>query len=227
VEWNFVFNLATALGLGCLIGLERQWRHHPAGLRTNTLVTLGAAMFVSMTALMDEHDGKTRIVSYVVSGLGFLGGGVILRDGVNVMGLSTAATIWCCGAIGALAGAGFRMQALFCTGVVLLVHLALRPVALWLEERNRKATDVETYYRLRVTCNHPSEALVRSIMMRHIGGHPKMTVQGISTEEIENKRVVIAEIYAAERSNRFMEDLVARLSIEPDVKGVSWSRVQP
>jgi putative Mg2+ transporter-C (MgtC) family protein len=226
VDWPFVFNLATALGLGALIGLERQWRHHPAGLRTNTLVALGAAMFVSMSNLMDDSS-KTRIVSYVVSGLGFLGGGVILRDGMTVMGLSTAATIWCSGAVGSLAGAGFRLHAVVGTVALLFVHLTLRPVALWFEERKRKATDVETYYRIRVTCQHPREAIIRTILLRHVGGHAKMNIQGLSTDEADSERVVVlADIYAAERNDRFMEDLVARISIEPDVKAVSWSRVQ-
>ena len=106
-ELTFGLNVGAALLMGILIGAERQWRQHPAGLRTNALVALGAGLFVSLSLLMKDEGSPTRIASYVVSGLGFLGGGVILREGLNVRGLNTAATIWCNGAIGSLCGAGF------------------------------------------------------------------------------------------------------------------------
>src|SRR4051812_36638815 len=95
---SFVTNIVAAAFLGMAIGLERQLRPHTAGLRTNTLVSLGAALFVSLSLLMEETSSPTRMASYVVSGLGFLGGGVILRDGLNVKGLNTAASLWCSGA---------------------------------------------------------------------------------------------------------------------------------
>jgi putative Mg2+ transporter-C (MgtC) family protein len=225
--FTFILNVAVALLLGILIGLERQWRQHPAGLRTNALVALGAALFVSMSLLMDDKNNPTRIVSYVVSGLGFLGGGVILRDGMNVKGLNTAATIWCSGAIGSLAGAGFLSQSAIGTAAILFVHLALRPVVRQIESRQRTAVDVETYYRLRVTCQHPQEAVIRAILLRHIGTQPRMSIQGLSTEDTEADRtVVVADIFAVERNDRFMEDLVARISIEPEVKAVSWAKGQ-
>src|SRR6516162_622581 len=143
---KFLLNMAVALALGTVIGLERQWRQHQAGLRTNTLVALGAALFVSLSRLMDDEASPTRIASYIVSGLGFLGGGVILRDGLNVKGMNTAATIWCTGAVGTLAGAGFLFEAVAGTAAVLTVHLGLRPVVCWIELRTKTTTDVETYY---------------------------------------------------------------------------------
>jgi putative Mg2+ transporter-C (MgtC) family protein len=181
VDWTFAVNVGVALLLGTLLGLERQWRHHPAGLRTNALVALGAALFVSMSRLMDDQNSPTRIVSYVVSGLGFLGGGVILRDGLNVKGLNTAATLWCSGAVGSLAGAGFGWQAAFGTMLVLVVHGALRPVVRRIETYNRTASDVDTYYRIRVVCQHGQDAVIRMVLLRHVGGHPRMSIQGIST----------------------------------------------
>jgi putative Mg2+ transporter-C (MgtC) family protein len=225
-SWAFTLNMVVALALGILIGLERQWRQHPAGLRTNALVALGAALFVSMSRLMDDQGSPTRIVSYVVSGLGFLGGGVILREGLNVKGLNTAATIWCSGAIGSLAGGGFLLQSAIGTAAILFVHTALRPLARLIEARKRTAIDVETYYRIRVTCQHPHEAVIRTVLLRHVGGHPKMSIQGLSTEETDPDRtVVVADIFAAEKNDRFMEDLVTRISIEPDVKSVSWEKL--
>src|SRR5438309_1508438 len=109
---RFALNVSAAWAMGLALGLERQFRQHPAGLRTNALVSVGAAMFVSLTKLMGDGDSPTRIASYIVSGIGFLGGGVILREGLTVRGMSTAATLWCTAAVGTLCGAGFAWHAL-------------------------------------------------------------------------------------------------------------------
>jgi putative Mg2+ transporter-C (MgtC) family protein len=222
---TFLLNIVVALALGTVIGFERQWRQHQAGLRTNALVALGSAMFVSLSRLMGDEGSPTRIASYIVSGLGFLGGGVILRDGLTVKGMNTAATIWCTGAIGTLAGAGFSVEAVAGTAAVLAVHLGLRPVVRWIEAHTKITTDVETYYRLRVVCAEGEGAHIRAILLRHIGGHARMSVQGISTEEDEKEgKVIVAEVYALERNDRALEEIVARLSIEPEVTAVSWQR---
>ena len=131
----------------------------------------GAALFVSLSHLMDDTNSPTRIASYIVSGLGFLGGGVILRDGLTVKGLNTAATLWCTGAVGTLAGAGFHQEAVVGTAAILIVHLGLRPVVRWVDLRAKLPADVEVYYRLRVTCAEPQSGHVRTIIARHIGAH--------------------------------------------------------
>src|SRR6202023_3811215 len=101
----FVLRLGAALLMGVCVGLERQWRQRMAGSRTNALVAAGAAAFVMCGLLIDnDPSARGRIVSYVVSGVGFLGAGVIFKDGANVRGLNTAATIWLSAAIGALSG---------------------------------------------------------------------------------------------------------------------------
>jgi putative Mg2+ transporter-C (MgtC) family protein len=222
---HFLLNIAVALALGTAIGMERQWRQHQAGLRTNALVALGAALFVSLSRLMDDENSPTRIASYIVSGLGFLGGGVILRDGLTVKGMNTAATLWCAGAVGTLAGVGFPLEAIAGTVAVLGVHLGLRPVVRWVDAHTKITADVETYYRLRVSCADGEGAHIRTILMRHISGHPGMSLQGISTEEDEKQgRVIVADVYSAERNDRALEQITARLGIEPEVTGVSWQR---
>src|SRR2546429_6939010 len=99
-------NLAVAFCLSAAIGFERQWRNRLAGLRTNTLVALGAASFVVFAALVPGEGSPTRVAAQVVSGIGFLGAGLIFREGMSVRGLNTAATLWCSAAIGVLAGGG-------------------------------------------------------------------------------------------------------------------------
>ena len=228
MQWQVLLNVAVALVLGMAIGLERQFRQRTAGLRTNTLVCVGAALFVSLGVL--QHDDSTaiaRMASYVISGIGFLGGGVILREGFNVRGMNTAATLWCSAAVGVLAGTGFLVEAALGTAAVLIVHLGLRPVAVLLEKRLQLMAGVETNYRIKVTCQHPHEALVRAVFLRHINSQPRMTLQGLSTQPATESgdTNVIADVYAAERDDRIIEGVVARLSIEPGVSAVSWERV--
>ncbi len=105
-------NLAVALSCGAVIGSERQVRQRMAGLRTNALVALGAAAFVIFSMLFPTEVSPTRVAAQVVSGIGFLGAGIIFRDGFNVHGLNTAATLWCSAAVGLMAGAGAPLFAL-------------------------------------------------------------------------------------------------------------------
>ncbi len=103
---EIAIRLGTALLIGTVIGFERQWRQRMAGLRTNVLVALGAAGFVIFSLNVAGNDSPTRVAAQIVSGIGFLGAGVILREGINIRGLNTAATLWCSAMVGTFAGAG-------------------------------------------------------------------------------------------------------------------------
>jgi putative Mg2+ transporter-C (MgtC) family protein len=224
----FCLNIGGAALLGVAIGLERQLRQHPAGLRTNTLVCVGAALFVSLSTLIAPESDRTRVAGQVVSGIGFLGGGVILREGLNVRGMSTAATLWCSAAIGVLAGAGLLAEAAVGTACILIIHLALRPVVMAIDARMKSATAVETSYRLRAVCTSEQASLIRTIILRHINGHPAMTVQGLTLQDTDKPgaTAVLADIYSHERNDKFLNDVVSRLSLEHCVTSVSWERVR-
>lgn len=120
--------IAIAFVLATLIGAERQWRQRSAGLRTNVLVAVGAAAFVSLGMRLNGQAGAVQIAAYVVSGIGFLGAGVIMKDGAQVWGLNTAATLWCSAAVGALSGVGFAAEAAVLTLAVLAGNTLLRPL---------------------------------------------------------------------------------------------------
>ncbi len=122
-----VLNLGAAVLFGSLIGLERQWRQRLAGLRTNALVALGAATFVVFESLFTTGD-PTRVAAQVVTGIGFLGAGIIFREGASIHGLNTAATLWCSAAIGVLAGTGAFLPAFVATMFVVGINLLLRTV---------------------------------------------------------------------------------------------------
>ena len=223
----FLENIGAALLMGVAIGLERQLRQHPAGLRTTALVCVGAALFVSLGVLTEGAVvGPPHMAAYVISGIGFLGGGVILREGLSVKGMNTAATLWCSAAIGVLAGAGLLLYALAGTVTILALHIGLRPVSDWIDRRQKKASDVETSYKIHVVCLGKDEGLVRTILLRHVNAHPTMTVHGISTQDAADAEQthVVVEVYSSERNDRAMQDLMSRLNIEPGVKSVRWEK---
>ena len=144
--------LATAFVLGTMIGFERQWRQRNAGLRTNVLVAVGSAAFADLGLRLLSADGATRIVAYVVSGIGFLGAGVILKDGASIRGLNTAATLWCSAAVGAFAGSGMPAEAAALAFFVLAGNTLLRPLVRWVDRRPVASGDSEAVYRVHAIC---------------------------------------------------------------------------
>ncbi|MBV8638136.1 MAG: MgtC/SapB family protein [Candidatus Eremiobacteraeota bacterium] len=125
---GFLARLAFSAMLGLIIGYERQWRGRPAGAHTTGLVAAGAAIFAAIGPVLEGATAE-RIIANIVTGVGFLAGGVILRDGVNVTGLNTAATIWSTAAVGALTGVGLYREAFAGTIAILAVNLLAEPIA--------------------------------------------------------------------------------------------------
>ena len=141
-------NLFVAVCLGAAIGLERQWRQRLAGLRTNALVALGAAIFVTYSRVVSDEEGAARMAAQVVSGIGFLGAGVIFKEGLNVRGLNTAATLWCSAAVGLLAGEGFALYALL--AAVLVIGRQHPPAA----DRALHKSSADRFHRGRAPLSH-------------------------------------------------------------------------
>jgi len=137
---EFSFRLFAAFGSGLLIGLEREWHHKSAGLRTNILVAIGSALFVLLSINLTEAGGDvTRIIGQVVTGIGFLGAGIIFKEGMNVHGLTTATTVWCASALGCTAAAGFYFESLIGTIVVMTVNSLSIPMDRWMLRRKKAA----------------------------------------------------------------------------------------
>jgi putative Mg2+ transporter-C (MgtC) family protein len=222
---RFFLNLTAATGLGASVGLERQWRQRMAGTRTNALVAAGAAAFVMAGILVDNDPAAAgRVASYVVSGVGFLGAGVIFKDGANVRGLNTAATIWCSAAIGVLTGFGHLTLGLILVLVVLLTNIALRPLAYKLHPVLPAAEASETLYSIHMTCPEADEVRMRSLLLATIS-QSKVSLQGIhSVDDPGTGQVRLsAEISTLGRQNSEVEMIALRLSIEPGVSSLSWS----
>ena len=221
---HFAIRLGLALILGAFIGAERQWRQRMAGLRTNALVAAGAAMFVMLTALTTRAaDDSFRIAGQVVSGIGFLGAGVIFRDGLNVRGLNTAATLWCSAAIGVLAGAGYVVHAAIATAFVVFVNLLLRPIVKFINRQALASTELEMGYLVVIRCRSPDEAHIRALLLQSFVSSG-LTLRRLDSNDLNGSgRVIVsAFVTAHQRVDAGVENIVGRLSLEPTVSAARW-----
>jgi putative Mg2+ transporter-C (MgtC) family protein len=160
--------LLTAFTLGGLIGFERQWRQRTAGLRTNVLVAVGAAAFVDLGLRMMGPEGSVRVIAYVVSGIGFLGAGVIMKEGTQVRGLNTAATLWASAAVGAFAGCGQLLEAALVAVFVLSGNTLLRPLVNYVNRRPISSEGTEALYRVHVTCHPEAVSDARDLLFEEL-----------------------------------------------------------
>jgi putative Mg2+ transporter-C (MgtC) family protein len=216
-------NLAVALGLSAAIGFERQWRNRLAGLRTNTLVALGAASFVTFAALIPGEASPTRVAAQVVSGIGFLGAGLIFREGLSVRGLNTAATLWCSAAVGVLAGAGYPAYAALATGFVVFVNLLLRPIVSFINRQPLTSTELEIGYLVSVACRSPDEAHVRALLLQGLAGTGLALRRLESSDVAGTERVAVCALVTAHQNvDSDVEKIVGRLSLEPTVSAARW-----
>jgi putative Mg2+ transporter-C (MgtC) family protein len=225
-DTEFVIRLVVAMSLGSGLGLERQWRQRMARLLTNSLVSIGACSFVMLSIMMQGDSSPTRVIAQVVSGIGFLAGGVILRDGTSIRGLNTAATIWCTAAVGALTGAGFLSKAFIVALVVLFAHLFLTPLG---EIVNQIASDngqeSECYYNCTFVCNHKEEKYVRGIFLKSLKETNNFEICSIHSEKLMGVDIEVrieAEIIAKTRKDQELDHIISHLSLESGVKKVTW-----
>jgi putative Mg2+ transporter-C (MgtC) family protein len=214
--------LAVALLLGSLIGFERQWNQKMAGLRTNALVALGSCGFVVFSVLVGQGD-PTRVAAQVVTGIGFLGAGVILREGINVHGLNTAATLWCSAMVGTFAGAGYLLPSLVAAVFVVGTNLFLRPLVRRVNRFTITAVDAETQYTVEIVCKAADEAQMRSVLLQALS-HAGLGLRRLDSQDVADasKVTVTAQAVAAKRNDAALEQIVGRLSLEPNVSAATW-----
>jgi putative Mg2+ transporter-C (MgtC) family protein len=224
---DFVIRLVLAFILGASIGLERQWRQRMAGLRTNTLVATGSALFVMLSFMIVNDSNPSRIAAQVVSGIGFLGAGVIMRDGLNIRGLNTAATLWCSAAIGTMTGAGFLAESAIGAGAILIANTLLRPLANKMNKTPSVATEEEIQYYINVVCRTEFEAQVRVLLLQEINNENLM-LHALHSEDLEDQTKVIVEarlLSTAGRVDHTVEKIVSLICLEAGVTAVSWKIV--
>ncbi len=218
-----LFALAVAFVLGTAIGFERQWRQRSAGLRTTVLVALGAAAFADLGLDLSGNDGAVRIVAYVVSGIGFLGAGVILKDGTSIRGLNTAATLWCSASVGTFAGAGRPAEAAAVTAFVLAGNTLLRPLVDWINRRPITEGTTEANYRVYATCDRANVADVRDLLDEVLSraSYPVREVEIMS--ESESQVELEADLIPTTAEAAELDGVVEELERSPLILSATWT----
>ena len=215
--------LATAFVLGVAIGTERQWRQRSAGLRTNVLVAVGAAAFVDLGLRSAGADGGARVIAYVVSGIGFLGAGVIMKDGAQVRGLNTAATLWASAAVGAFAGARLPAEAALVTAFVLAGNTLLRPLVEFVDRRPMNHGETEAVYRVHMTVSPDHVAHGRDLLFEELEAmhYPIREIETLAQSE---DAVELAAVLVPSRAKEAdLDAITEHLARHGDVISATWT----
>ncbi|TQR85147.1 MgtC/SapB family protein [Mycobacterium hodleri] len=216
--------LATVLGVA--IGFERQWRSRMAGLQTMALVSMGSALFLILSAYsFDQTGDRLRVAAQIVSGVGFLGAGVIMKQGLSVTGLNTAATLWATAAVGALAGAWMWREALAGTAIVVAGNWFLQPLGARMDRAHSKQRDATPAdYVLEVVCQRAVEDELRVLIADALPPQA-FQLRGIQVNRAQGPDTVQlqAEFATAVRDDDSAVDAVRAMSGQPGVTSVRWS----
>lgn len=233
---GFAVRLIVSVFLGFIIGFERQWTRHPAGILTNVIVCAGAFMFTSFSAIAYNNNADiTRIASGVVSGVGFLGAGVILREGMNIRGLNTAATIWATSAVGVLCCATPLWYAIIAGVTIVLCHVVFHPVSSFIIRKrfNQKDKAFEEHtYSISVITSEDAAAEVRERLMFAIKNEKSVLLRTLETKNMEEddvdcECVKIKAILSSVKNNEDkIEKIITFIGSEKHVIKSGWKMVE-
>jgi putative Mg2+ transporter-C (MgtC) family protein len=216
-------SLLTAFVFGTMIGAERQYRQRSAGLRTNVLVAVGASAFVDLAYRLSGPDGAVRVIAYVVSGIGFLGAGAIMKEGMNVRGLNTAATLWASAAVGCCAGADMVAQAALLTVFVLGGNTLLRPLVKAIDRTPIDVQASEASYDVLVTTDAASVAAVRELLLEKLdaANYPVRDIDVVY--RASDTAEIVATLVSQSIEPEELDAVVTSLASRPGVRHATWS----
>ena len=218
---EYLTRIGCAFVMGTFIGVERQIRQRNAGLRTNILVSIGAAAFTILSYSMTTGNGDpSRVAAQIVSGIGFLGGGLILKDGLTVRGLNTAATIWCSAACGTLSGVGLYKEAAILVICVLLTHCLFRPLCALLEKRTAKVY----HYSIRAECQRNASNSIQKLIMDTLAFDQDVQLNSLFYNGDDERVTVCCDMATLGEHKVLLDLVVSRLRSRSEVYSVGWEK---
>ena len=215
---TIVVRFALAMAFGACVGIERQLHDQAAGIRTAALVSLGSCAFVAFSVLGGFPDGS-RVAAQVVTGVGFLGAGVIIHDGFTIRGLTTAATMWSTSAIGVLCGGGFIKEAAVLTALILVINVAIRPLSSMLKASH--GTQSSRLYQLRLVCAASAQQEIRTEIIELIAS-TRLRIIALNTTEKQDFVEISVQLRVKKRNDAQVEGIIARLIPLQTVSSVEW-----
>lgn len=221
---EFVIRILAAIFFGICIGLERQLKGHTAGVQTNGLVCTGSCLFALVSFMVDTPE-PTRIAAGIVSGIGFLCSGIIFKDGSNVKGINTAATIWCTASIGVIAAAGYIMFGAVATALVILVNLVFKPIGRRVRPLKSLQADMEEYYSLKIICEETKEIAIRRIILDLVK-ECNLTIMNLESGDLIGSKVEIhATLFSPEKTAADTpEKIISSICVKEGVYSAGWKK---
>lgn len=215
-------SFTAAFILGTLIGAERQYRQRTAGLRTNVLVAVGAAAFVDLAQRIAGTTEAVRVISYVVSGIGFLGAGVIMKEGMNVRGLNTAATLWCSAAVGSCAGTDMLAEAALLTVFVLAGNTLLRPLVNVINRIPIDEQAAEATYEVKVITSRDAMPEMRDLLVERLeeADYPVGDVE--ITDRSGDSVEIVATLVSTAVDPEEIDAVTSYMENRPEIANATW-----
>lgn len=226
--YGFSLRLLIAIALGMIVGFERQWTKHQAGILTNVIVCVGAYAYSAFSYIAhDNNTDVTRIAAQVVCGIGFLGAGLILRDGTNIKGLSTAATIWTTAAIGILCTLPNILFSVIVAVAVVFLHLILHPLSSFINKKRHynkeKESRAECLYKISIKCTDESEIDIRSHLIKTIQNKNDILLHNLESNATDDGNVKIkAYITTVKKNDATVESLLAHIAKDEGLISAGW-----
>lgn len=218
---DFLCRISICFVLGLIIGIERQYRRRVAGMRTITLVALGSFLFVSISFLSNPVD-VTRIAAQVVSGIGFLGAGVIIRDGQNIRGLNTAATLWCSAAVGTLTALGFIIEAVIGVLYILASNIILRIISK--KMMNKIPAKQIEHYSLTILCDEEKEIFIKNMLLQKLRTN-QICIKSFNTSKYEDNKKIETTIDISSSEVDSFNNTINKLCLESGVNSVMFNKL--
>ncbi len=223
---GFSLRLLLAAVLGFCIGLERQWTKHQAGILTNVIVCVGAYVYTAFSYIAaGDNVDVTRVAAQVASGIGFLGAGLIIRDGTNIRGLSTAATIWATAAVGILCTTDKIIYSIIVGVTIVIFHLALHPFSAYVDQKNNynKENRVECFYKISIKCTEESETDIRSHLIKTIRNKNDVRLHNLeSNSDDDGNTKIRAYISTAKKKDDVVESVLAHIGKDEGILSAGW-----
>lgn len=217
---SFLERITICFILGIIIGFERQYRRRIAGIRTISLVTIGAFLFVSVSELTVAND-VSRVAAQVVSGIGFLGAGVILRDGTNIRGLNTAATLWCSAAVGTLTALGLIVEAIIGVFFILFSNIVLRFISRVIMGRINPKVE---HYVLTIECLPEKEMTVKNLLIQKLKSQDNVLKHFKTSKENSLMKIEI-QIEVLHDGVESINSIINKLCVEPGISSTEFTEI--
>lgn len=229
--WGFAIRLLIAAGLGILIGAERQLTKHRTGILTNVIVCVGSFAFTAFSYLAkDGSSDVTRVAAQIVSGIGFLGAGVIISDGTKIKGINSAASIWASASVGILCCLDRWWFAAMVAGTIVLAHIVIHPITEFItkkQEYNKGKSDkLETFYRISIVCSEENADEIKKNIIEYFRELDDVLLRNLEMSDVDGGNVKVrAEISTKRKNNELVEHIITHVGKHEDIISTGWKHL--